>query len=651
MPSSTCLSPRASPVLIRCILALIAWPLLAAPVPVFILAGQSNMQGQGVVDMDHPTYYNGGKGTLQHVMARPGNAPLYAHLKDAQCNWRVRDDVFIRFQRKNGIKAGGLSIGYTGYDGSHHIGPELQFGHEVGDAFDEPVLLIKTAWGGKSLYADFRPPSADGETGPYYAQMIAGVREALATAADDFPALAGHELQIRGFVWMQGWNDMFNADGLANYAENLRHLVHDIRTELALPTLPVVVGELGNLGDKAGKNMKTLRTAQKTAAESMPGVSFVPTAIYARPAEESPNVGHGHHWFGNAESYYLIGGALGRSMLELLGKPPADRNFIDWDSNADGRLVQDELPQRLRKNFARVDRDASGFISLQEHLAVGAKRQLKVQHLTDLPYANSANPRQRLDLLLPTQRKSDKPLPVVAFIHGGAWRAGNKDAGIKRVMRFAESGEFAAASIGYRLSGEAKWPAQIQDCKAAIAWLKSQAATYNLDPDRIAVFGSSAGGHLVSMLGVTGGEKGLGDPSVRVAAVVDFFGPTDFLTMNDHPGRMDHDAADSPESQLIDGPIQEHKERARLATPMAYISADDAPFLILHGTRDDLVPFPQSASFHAALTKAGVQATLVPVEGAGHGFGGPQVNAWVDAFLYRQLLGRERPFPSSPIRP
>ena len=207
-------------------------------------------------------------------------------------------------------------------------------------------------------------------------------------------------------------------------------------------------------------------------------------------------------------------------------------------------------------------------------------------------------------------------------------------------MRFAKSGDFAAVSIGYRLSGEAKWPAQIQDCKAAILWLKSQSVRHNLDPNRIAVFGSSAGGHLVALLGVTGGVLGLGDESVRVAAVVDFYGPTNFLTMNDHPGRMNHNAADSPESQLIDGPIQEHKERARLATPMAYISADDAPFLILHGTKDDLVPFSQSVTFQAALTKAGVEATLVPVEGAGHGFSGPEVDAWVDAFLYRQLLGR-----------
>jgi acetyl esterase/lipase len=640
--------------MIRLLLLLLALPLLAAPVPVFILAGQSNMQGQGVVDLDHPQYYNGGKGILLTVMARPGNGPLYAHLKEGDA-WRVRDDVFVRHRSEKTLKTGGLSIGFTGYEGKHHIGPELQFGHELGDAYDEPVLLIKTAWGGKSLFRDFRPPSAGGETGPYYQKMLAEVREGLAAASKEFPALANRELAIRGFVWMQGWNDMFDKDARDNYASNLRHLIHDIRAEFQQPDLPVVIGELGNLGDKAGDKMKQLRAAQREAAAKMERVRFVPTAIYARPAEESPNVGHGHHWFGNAESYYLIGGALGRAMLELLGmRPPPDRKFPQWDRNADGRLVADELPERLRRNFSRVDSDSNGYISLQEHLAVGRRGPRLpegVELRSDIPYADSANPRQRLDLLLPKVRKSDQALPLVAFIHGGAWRSGDKAAGHRQVARFAASGEYVAASIGYRLSGEAKWPTQIQDCKAAIAWLKREAPALGVDPERIAVFGSSAGGHLVAMLGVTAGVPGFGDPDLRVAAVVDFFGPSNFLTMNEHPGRMDHDAPDSPESQLIGGPIQAHKERARLATPMAYISADDAPILILHGTKDDLVPFPQSVTFHAALQEAGVDATLVPVEGAGHGFGGPQVEARVDAFLQRQLLGRDIDVPGTAIRP
>ncbi len=119
------------------------------------------MEGQGVVDMDHPKYYNGGKGNLNTVMA--ADPDRYKHLKDAKGNWMVREDVFVRFRNKQGVMAGGLTIGFTGYGSDrsrHHIGPELQIGHQLGDAIDGPVLLIKTAWGGKSLYKDFRPPSA-----------------------------------------------------------------------------------------------------------------------------------------------------------------------------------------------------------------------------------------------------------------------------------------------------------------------------------------------------------------------------------------------------------------------------------------------------------------------------------------------------------
>ena len=140
------------------ILALILSALTAAahtaptkPVKVFLLAGQSNMEGQGVVEMDHPKYYNSGKGNLVNTMKDPAKAPRFKHLKDDNGDWIVRDDVKIIFRDR----AGGLTIGYTGYGSSSHIGPELQFGHVVGDSFDEPVLLIKTAWGGKSLFKDF----------------------------------------------------------------------------------------------------------------------------------------------------------------------------------------------------------------------------------------------------------------------------------------------------------------------------------------------------------------------------------------------------------------------------------------------------------------------------------------------------------------
>jgi hypothetical protein len=296
----------------------------AKTVKVFLLAGQSNMEGQGVVDMDHPDYYNGGKGTLLRVMKNSTDSKRYAHLKNKKGDWVVRDDAFIRFRNKQSVMAGGVSIGFTGYGSDksrHHIGPELQIGHVLGDHFKEPVLLIKTAWGGKSLYKDFRPPSAGGETGPYYKQMLDEVKEALAEMEKEFSGLKGRKPEWAGFVWFQGWNDMYDKDGRAEYEDNLVHLIQDLRNEFKSLNLPVIVGELGNGGPKAGGNMLAIREAQKTATERKElkgNVKFVSTTDFARPKEDSPNVGHGHHWFGNAESYFLIGDALGKGMVELL---------------------------------------------------------------------------------------------------------------------------------------------------------------------------------------------------------------------------------------------------------------------------------------------------------------------------------------------
>jgi hypothetical protein len=290
------------------------------PVRVFVLAGQSNMQGQGVVDLDDPKNYNGGRGTLLRVMREAKDKKRYAHVMDSNGDWVVRDDVHVRYKTKNGLKKGPLSIGFAGYPGKHHIGPEFQFGHVVGAACEEPVLLIKTAWGGKSLFKDFRPPSAGGETGPYYTQMIEEVNEALTAFPREFPQYKNRKLEVVGFVWFQGWNDMYNETARNEYEANLAHLINDFRKAVDRPQLPVVIGELGNGGPKAGANMLAIRNAQAAVAkrsEFVGTVSFVKTTAFARPAADSPNKGHGHHWFGNAESYFLIGDALGKAMVKL----------------------------------------------------------------------------------------------------------------------------------------------------------------------------------------------------------------------------------------------------------------------------------------------------------------------------------------------
>jgi acetyl esterase/lipase len=218
----------------------------------------------------------------------------------------------------------------------------------------------------------------------------------------------------------------------------------------------------------------------------------------------------------------------------------------------------------------------------------------------DIPYAGTDHERQRLDLYLPKEPHADT-LPLLVFIHGGAWLGGDRRGGAGQVMRFVESGDYVGASIGYRLSGDATWPSQIHDCKAAVRWLRAHAEEYGIDSDRIGVMGTSAGGHLVALLGTSGdvaeveGDLGEYDAvSSRVTCVVDYFGPADLLTMGDYPSQIDHNAANSPESRLLGGAVQEVAERAREASGVTYVTADDPPFLILHGTEDMIVPFHQS---------------------------------------------------------
>jgi len=290
--------------IILCILLLIPLaPLQAAgkkgPVKVFILAGQSNMEGQAVADLDGKDY-NDGKGTLAVLMRDPVNGAKFKHLKDASGKWTVRDDVWIRYQRENQpLLAGPLTMGFSVYGDAHHFGPELQFGHIIGDRFENQVLLIKTAWGGKSLFKDFRPPSSGGEVGPYYKKMIEEVRAALENLEKDFPAYDARGYELAGFVWYHGWNDGVDPkNAVPEYETNLVNLIRDVRKELKTPGLPVVIGELTGPWVEAPGAWATLRKAQAAAAARpafVGNVAFVPTHDFVRKPEASPNPGHGHH--------------------------------------------------------------------------------------------------------------------------------------------------------------------------------------------------------------------------------------------------------------------------------------------------------------------------------------------------------------------
>jgi acetyl esterase/lipase len=269
-----------------------------------------------------------------------------------------------------------------------------------------------------------------------------------------------------------------------------------------------------------------------------------------------------------------------------------------------------------------------------------------VKVIRDIPYVPNGHERQRLDLYLPEVRTADaKPLPVIVWVHGGAWLGGSKDG--CPALPYVRRG-YAVASVGYRLSQHAQFPAQVEDCKAAVRWLRAHANEHGLDPQRFGAWGASAGGHLVALLGTAGDVKAWdvgenSDRSSRVQCVVDWFGPSDFLTTGRQSlpeSKLDHDAPDSPEAKLIGGAVQQNKEKAAKASPVTYVTKDDAPFLIVHGTKDDTVPFGQSEELAKALRGAGVDATLVPVEGAGHGGGGfnaREVREKMEAFFDRHL--------------
>jgi len=267
----------------------------------------------------------------------------------------------------------------------------------------------------------------------------------------------------------------------------------------------------------------------------------------------------------------------------------------------------------LALTLAAVSLDGIGVAVGAQKKASGAAALEGVRVVRDLEYVQGGHERNRLDLYLPL--KEARPLPVILWVHGGGWTRGDKTNG--PAFRFAQKG-YAVASMNYRFSQHATFPAQIYDCKAAVRWLRANAKKYALDADHIGAWGASAGGHLVALLGTTAGVKGLEgtggnlDQSSRVQAVVDWYGPTDFLTAG----------AKDTRTNFLGGDPQTNPDKARRASPMTYVSKDAAPFLIMHGDADNTVPFAQSETFAAALKKAGADVTFVVIKGGKHGGAG-----------------------------
>jgi acetyl esterase/lipase len=245
--------------------------------------------------------------------------------------------------------------------------------------------------------------------------------------------------------------------------------------------------------------------------------------------------------------------------------------------------------------------------------------------LKDVAYVTNGHAKQKLDLYVPPAPKG----PLLVYIHGGAWRAGSKS-GVP-VLNFLEGG-YAVASVEYRFSQEAKFPAQIEDCKAAVRWLRAHAAEHGYDPKRIAVAGDSAGGHLTALMTTTGDTREFDvgehlDQSSAVSCGVNFYGPTDFLgwkPVSKEP-MIQRQGEGSAIQQLLGGTLEEKKDLARSASPVTWVSKEDAPIFIMHGTKDHLVHARQSQLLADMYTAVGVPVEIEILEGAGHG--GPEFSA------------------------
>jgi acetyl esterase/lipase len=246
----------------------------------------------------------------------------------------------------------------------------------------------------------------------------------------------------------------------------------------------------------------------------------------------------------------------------------------------------------------------------------------------DIIYGKGGNEDLKLDLARPEHATG--LLPGIVYIHGGGWSGGNRIAYRNDIQEAAKRG-YVAVTIEYRLtqpdkSGKAKYPfpAQIEDCKCAVRWLRANAEKYHVDPNRIGATGGSAGGHLSLLVGVAGSVKKFdgsgGNPDVpsQVQAVVNYFGPTDLARMYAYNKQVDRLL-----STLVGGTPQERADEYKVASPVTYVTKDVCPILTIHGTVDKLVPVDQAVEFDAAMRKAGATSKLIILEKQGHGFWGP----------------------------
>jgi alpha-galactosidase len=274
-----------------------------------------------------PSEIKGGIGGLRSLATDPATAETYGKFLGPDGEWVVRDDVWI-YSTAPGKDKGRLT---TGFGKGAWFGPELGFGFVVGDYIEEPVVIIKTAWGGKDLAVDFRPPSSGStelgqgkrEPGAYYKKMMDVARDSLDALATDFPELAGLKPEFAGFGWHQGWNDGCNEAATAEYEVNMANFIRDIRKDLGVKDLPFVIANTGQNGPGTKGRFATLCEAQLNIGdpekhpEFKGTVAAIDTRPFKAPDERSPS-GFGYHWNHSGESHYKVGDAMGKAMVELL---------------------------------------------------------------------------------------------------------------------------------------------------------------------------------------------------------------------------------------------------------------------------------------------------------------------------------------------
>ncbi len=312
------------------------------PLRIFLLVGQSNMQGKGKIQH------------LEELVADPKTAGEFKHLK-AGGSWTQRDDVWIKYWDKQGP----LTVGYG--SPTDRIGPELGFGHVVGSKLSNQVLIIKVAWGGQSLGRDFRPPSAGlppaerlaeilaqtnknnakkkrpAETmeqlkaryGQKYREMIKEIFTAIVELKKTYPQYDGSGFELSGFVWFQGFNDVINNEYRAEYGKNMVHFIRDVRKDLGVPKLPFVIGELGmdgvEVNPRYAKKHYEMRSAQEAPSkmkEFRGTVGYVKTSVYV--IKDGKGYDGGYHYRGRADTFYRIGDAFGKAILEVIKDKPQD---------------------------------------------------------------------------------------------------------------------------------------------------------------------------------------------------------------------------------------------------------------------------------------------------------------------------------------